>query len=159
MVLARNLEAPSAFFQEFASLRDLCALRACPVYPEPRRRERSRGVSALDFSSSDLFPTLHLPFRGNTYKMSCKCSFQKTYTKAKSFKMRTYKNRGVGTHFSSRPFLISLLRCFIASTSVVVPLECRCITMGNSFYLFSLPIVTGLFLPQQRGVHPSPSLQ
>ena len=61
MVPTKDFAAPSAFFQESASLGDLCALYACPVYPEPRRRERSRGVSALDFSSSDLFPTLHLP--------------------------------------------------------------------------------------------------
>jgi hypothetical protein len=36
------------------------------------------------------------PFRSNTYKTSRKCSFQKTYTKAKSFSSNTYKKPGVG---------------------------------------------------------------
>jgi hypothetical protein len=31
--------------------------------------------------------------------------------------------------------------------------------MGNSLYLFSIPIVTGIFPLQRRGVHPSPSFQ
>jgi hypothetical protein len=34
------------------------------------------------------------PFRSNTSKILCMCSFQKTYSKVKSFRMRTYKKPG-----------------------------------------------------------------
>jgi hypothetical protein len=40
------------------------------------------------------------PFRSNTYKTSCKCSFQKTYAKAKSFSSNTYRKPGGDPHFS-----------------------------------------------------------
>jgi hypothetical protein len=52
-------------------------------------------VTPLSFSRI-MFPSN--PFRNNTYRIVWKCSFQKTYSKAKSFRMRTYKKSGGGGH-------------------------------------------------------------
>jgi hypothetical protein len=52
--------------------------------------------------SDDLsFPIMspRKPFRSNTYGTSCKCSFQKTYSKTKSFRSNTYKKPGGGGYY------------------------------------------------------------
>ncbi len=43
------------------------------------------------------------PFSCNTYGSPRKCCKQKTYAKAKSFRFRTYKNRGVGGAMVNQP--------------------------------------------------------
>jgi hypothetical protein len=112
------------------------------------------------------------PFRNNTSKVLRKCSFQKTYTNVKSFRMRTYKKPG-GPPLAPIPVFLSFIpsvvrrgasgsiHCLIASLlryiSVCLPLEPRCFPMGNAPYLFSPHIVTWLF-PSKRGwVYTPPS--
>ena len=95
------------------------------------------------------------PFRSNTYKTFCKCSFQKTYSRAKSFRMRTYKKPGGGDpiHY----LVTSLGPCPLWSRrrAVGAPL----FSHGNfalclfSSYRYQTPPVT------TRGVHPLPSFK
>jgi hypothetical protein len=91
MVFAQSLEASAPLVQVSKPPSNFRALRACP--------DRSQEVSALDFSSPNHHcPTMFScnPFRNNTYSIVCKCSFQKTYGKAKSFRIHTYKKPGGG---------------------------------------------------------------
>jgi hypothetical protein len=65
------------------------------------------------------------------------------------------KNRGEGVPPSSDSFVISLFRCLLVSTSVVLPLEPCCIATANALYPASFHIVAGLF-PLQQGGYPPP---
>jgi len=78
----------------------LLPLRAFCVSPPVFPLSHLSSTSSLTTSHSSLsfsrimFPSN--PFRSNTYKTFCKCSFQKTYSKAKSFRMHTYEKSGEG---------------------------------------------------------------
>jgi hypothetical protein len=135
--------------------RFVCRRRSflCLISLQRRHSLLTTRHSPLSFSRI-MFPSN--PFRSNTYKTFCKCSFQKTYSKAKSFSSNTYKkNRGWGSDSLSRCFINIRVRC----GPVDAPLEPRCFPTGISFYVFFLHTVTKLLPLQRGGVHPLPSLR
>ena len=108
MILAGNVETP--FQPRSLPLCSPCSFvrGACPACPEPVGGVefffRSCCLGPLGISEglpsvireglSLLIMSPYKSFRSNTYETLCKYSFQKTYTKAKSFRMRTYKKQG-----------------------------------------------------------------
>ena len=110
------------------------------------------------------------PFRCNTCKTSCKCSFQKTYSKAKSFRMRTYKKPGVGLPWRDQSSLCASVparptggslwparRGGQSQSAVVAPLEPRCFPTANAVYLSSLHTLPGCCCVTTGGYTPTPS--
>jgi hypothetical protein len=94
------------------------------------------------------------PFRSNTYKTFCKCSFQKTYSKAKSFRMRTYKKTGGGDpiHY----LVASLHPCPLSSRrrAVGAPLFSN---GKHTLSLFSSYRCRTLSFPTRGGTPPPPT--
>jgi hypothetical protein len=110
MILAQNLEAPCCSWPFFSPLPAVCPDPTAVFFPQhlPRFVRVLLSFSPLVIrhpfipsavegplsSRGIMFP--YKSFRSNTYRPLCKCSFQKTYCKAKSFSSNTYKKPGVG---------------------------------------------------------------
>jgi hypothetical protein len=56
----------------------------------------ARAATAADLAQLGLFSAAANPFRIRTSEQSHKCSFQRTYGSANSFRMRTYAKPGRG---------------------------------------------------------------
>ena len=105
MILAENLEAPCCSWPFISHLSGVC-----PACSEPLGDPigllnsfscclgpsgNSEGLPSVIWEG--LSPLIMLPyksFRSNTSTTLWNCSFQKTYGKVKSFRMRTYKKQG-----------------------------------------------------------------
>ena len=108
MILAQNLEVPCCSWPFFSPLPAVCPDPTAVFFPQhlPRFVRVLASFSPLVTrhpfipsavegplsSCGIMFP--HKSFRSNTSTTVCKCSFQKTYSKAKPFRIRTYKKPG-----------------------------------------------------------------
>jgi hypothetical protein len=95
-------------------------------------------------------------FRSNTYKTFCKCSFQRTYTKPKSFSSNTYKKPGAGSLLlACRSWLVSGGRSLVASPSSLRWSPVVFQRKSPSISFFFMPL-RGLLLLIEGGYTPPP---